>query len=93
MDEKQAHRYAAIAEIADTEGCKFLKEMFEADIRFAQKLLGDPCGNGDETSKKKLPHELYMVNEHDMGFARGIKKTAEKYLDQLFRAKNRVNQN
>jgi hypothetical protein len=90
MDEREAHRNAVLAEIANTEGWKEIARMLEDDVKFACKMTGDPCFADKD---KKLPHQQYTVDMHDIGYARGIKRTAMKYLLIMSRAKTSLSQN
>jgi len=90
MEERntRAINYRAIAEMAGTEGWQILEEMLAYDVKFADSLLGRPkpqkAKEGEQT-----PEPKYIIELHEIGRARGLKATAEKYMTLVKIAKEK----
>lgn len=88
MDDEQKQivnrtNYAAIVEMANTEGWRIIKERLEYDVRFAIGLLSRPKPTSDSE---------WLIDEHGIGLARGIYKTAQKYLNMIDSAVSKTSQ-
>jgi hypothetical protein len=96
MDEQVSNKktlnYSAICEMSNTEGFKEIEKMLEWDVKFSQGLLERPK-RPDSTKENPCPEPIWITNEHDIGRARGILLTAQKYLNLIKTARLKNQQN
>lgn len=91
--EQRRLKYKAIAEMANTEGWIEIERLIKDDIIFSSKLL---CRAKKTAIKDKEGNiidfvEEWMKDEHSLGQARGILKTAQKYIDLVEVSKKKQN--
>lgn len=86
-----ASKKAAIVEMASSEGWRILEEMLKYDERFAVGILNRPKFS-KATKESPNPEPEWVTEPHDLGRARGILGTAQKYLNLVRSARERANQ-
>lgn len=87
----EASKREAIRELANTEGWRIFKAMLEYDERFALGILNRPKP-AKPTESVPHPDPEWVTDPHDLGRARGVLNMAQKYLNLVRSAIERVNQ-
>jgi hypothetical protein len=80
MEEAKSINYAAIAEMAGTDGWKEISKMLEWDVKFFQGLL-ERAKRSQKTEDNPNPDQVWITDLHEIGRARQGLATASKYLN------------
>lgn len=91
MDMSKEIKNEALFEMAGTEGWKIVEEMLVYDTKFALSLLTKPKPSEKNSNGEYISKPEWIIKEHEIGRARGILTTAQKYLDMIKNARERFN--